>query len=83
MVSGSIYGAAAMVDGMIGRLKKEIKAEQLKVIACGSLADRIVPYCDTEIEVWPHLTLDGLVKIYALNMRKRTGKLSAEADKEY
>ena len=75
MVSGSIYGAAAMVDGMVSRLKKEMSVEKLKVIACGSLADRIVPYCETEIEVWPHLTLDGLVRIYTLNTRKRASKI--------
>lgn len=71
MVSGFILGAAAMVDGMILRLKEELKTDELKVIACGNLADRIVPYCRTEIEVCPQLTLDGLVKIYSLNTRKR------------
>ena len=81
MVSGSIFGAASMVDGMVGRLKKEMSVENLKVIACGSLAERIVPYCDTEIEVWPLLTLDGLVRIYGLNTRKRTAKQAADTAK--
>ena len=74
MVSGFILVAAAMVDGMIDRLKEEMDTEKLQVIACGDLAERIVPYCRAAIEVSPQLTLDGLVRIYMLNARKRPFK---------
>jgi type III pantothenate kinase len=70
MLSGSIYGTAAMLDGIIGRLKEELAAENLSVIACGGLADKIVPFCHTEIPINPYLTLDGLLQLYRLNQRK-------------
>ncbi|MBQ8813635.1 MAG: type III pantothenate kinase [Lachnospiraceae bacterium] len=78
MLSGFVLGAAAMVDGMLKRLKAEMGVDTMTVIACGTLADRIVPHCDTRIEIWPHLTLDGLVKIYLLNQRKRSGRLRTD-----
>lgn len=71
MLSGFLLGAASMVDGMIFRLKKEMQVDEIKVIACGSLAERIVPYCDTKMEIQQYLTLDGLIKIYELNQRRR------------
>jgi type III pantothenate kinase len=70
MLSGCIYGTASMLDGIIGLLKEELKADSLSVIACGGLAEKIVPFCRTEIPVHPHLTLDGLVRLYRLNQRK-------------
>ena len=71
MLSGFLLGAASMVDGMISRLKKELQVDEIKVIACGSLAERIVPCCETEMEIRTHLTLDGLIRIYELNQRRR------------
>ena len=70
MLSGCIYGTASMLDGLIERLKKDLKTDDLSVIACGGLADKIIPFCKTKISVKPHLTLDGLIKLYRLNQRK-------------
>ena len=70
MLSGSIYGTAAMLDGIIERLKEELKTENLSVIACGGLVNKIVPYCHSEIKVNPYLTLDGLAQLCRLNQRK-------------
>ncbi len=71
MVSGCIFGTASMVDGMIERLQEELGVTDIPVIACGTLADRIVPHCKTKIEICPQLTLDGLLRIYRLNTRRK------------
>lgn len=70
MLSGSIYGTAFMLDGIIERLKAELETNKLSVIACGGLADKIIPFCKTEIAINQYLTLDGLVQLYRLNQRK-------------
>ena len=43
MVSGCIYGTACMIDGFIEKLKVELETDKLNVIACGGLADIIIP----------------------------------------
>lgn len=70
MLSGSVYGTAAMIDGIIERLKAELKTDSMGVIACGGLAERVIPFCNNNIPINPHLTLDGLVQLYKLNQRK-------------
>lgn len=72
MVSGCILGMASMVDGMIERLKAEMGVAVLPVVTCGTLADRIVPHCKTPMETCPQLTLDGLLRIYRLNTRRKS-----------
>ncbi len=57
--SGLIYGYAAMVDGMVTRMKKEVKANP-KVIATGGLAPVMQNISETIEEVIPDLTLNGL-----------------------
>ncbi len=57
--SGIIYGNAAMVDGMVSRMKKEMKAEPM-IIATGGLAPLIAKVSDTIESVDQSLTLDGL-----------------------
>ena len=71
MVSGCVYGTASMVDGMVERLREEMGVRDLDVIACGELAECIVPYCKTKIEIRSQLTLEGLTRIYHLNVGKR------------
>ena len=72
MVSGCILGMASMVDGMIERLKAEMGVAVLPVVTCGTLADCIVLHCKTPMETCPQLTLDGLLRIYRLNTRRKT-----------
>jgi len=68
--SGVIYGAASQVDGMIERIKEEINNPNVKVFATGGLAKFIVPLCKNDIEVISNLTLNGLKRIYELNVGK-------------
>ena len=57
--SGIIFGYAAMVDGMVGRMKKEMGARP-KIIATGGLADLIHSVSEAIEVVEPNLTLEGL-----------------------
>lgn len=66
--SGVIYGFAAQVDGMLGRLRKEL-GEETEAIATGGLASAIVPFCDAIDDIDDLLTLTGLRLIHERNAR--------------
>lgn len=66
MQAGIIFGYAGQVDGIVERIKEEMKAEP-KVIATGGLAELIASETKTIEEVCPMLTLEGLRIIYERN----------------
>lgn len=66
MQSGVIFGYAALVDGLIGRIEVEMTRIE-RVLATGGLADLICAHASRVDEVRPELTLDGLRLIYERN----------------
>lgn len=64
--SGIFYGYLGLVEGMIGRIKKEMSAD-LKVVATGGFAASIAAATKTIDRVEPFLTLEGLRLLYELN----------------
>ncbi len=64
--SGIILGYAGMVDGIVGRIKKEMPSAE-KVIATGGLAPLMKDVSETIETVEPSLTLEGL-RILSLEM---------------
>ncbi len=66
MQSGLIFGYIGLIEGIIGRMKKELKGP-VKVIATGGYADIIGPETPAIEEVNQDLTLIGLRLIYELN----------------
>ncbi len=61
--SGVIYGTAACIDGVCERLSDELGYKP-KIIATGGNADKIIPYCHSEIITDRHLIFKGLYRIY-------------------
>ena len=66
MRSGSVFGNAAMLDGMIDRFEEEL-GYRCKLIATGGLAPSIVKNCRHEIICDDDLLLKGLWAIYKKN----------------
>ncbi len=64
--SGIFYGYVSMVDGLVEKIKKEVKTKP-KVIATGGLAGLIAKDSKTIESVAPHLTLEGLRLIWDWN----------------
>ena len=66
MRSGTVYGTAAMLDGIIERMEEEL-GERCKVIATGGLAHLIVPWCRREIILDDDLLLKGIWALWEKN----------------
>lgn len=62
MVSGVVYGTASMLDGLIGRIEKEMN-EEVTAVATGGLAHVICPYCERKVHVEDTLLMEGLWKV--------------------
>ena len=66
MRSGTMYGNAAMIDGLVDRIEEEL-GHSSTLIATGGLAQFITPLCKREIIVEKDLLLKGLNIIYKKN----------------
>lgn len=64
--SGTILGAASMLEGMIQRYQEALGGTAT-VIACGGLAPVVVPHCRAKIILDDSLLLDGLLALYHKN----------------
>lgn len=75
--SGLVLGTACMIDGMICRIKEELKLPQnavLPIVATGGLAELVLPACIHEIAHEPDLTLLGLYFIYKATAEREAKK---------
>jgi type III pantothenate kinase len=73
MQSGLVFGTAAMVDGLVARIRRELGPEDVAVVATGGLAELIVRYSEEIEEHDPLLTLEGLRLVHELNAGARAG----------
>jgi type III pantothenate kinase len=64
--SGLVYGFAGQVDGIVERIREELRAEA-QTIATGGLADLIVPHARTLERIDPFLTLEGIRLVWERN----------------
>jgi type III pantothenate kinase len=63
--SGSLYGTAALVDGMVARMEVELGAPT--VVATGGLSNVVAPLSARVQHLEPWLTLHGLRVVFARN----------------
>ncbi|MGI8759187.1 MAG: type III pantothenate kinase [Acidimicrobiales bacterium] len=63
--SGTLYGTAALVDGLVARMAAEIG--EPTVVVTGGLAPLVAPLCARVHHVEPWLTLQGLRVIFEKN----------------
>ena len=68
MRSGVMYGAAAMLDGMIDRVEEEL-GFSTTVVATGGMAQFVCPLCRRDIKLERDLLLKGLNIIYKKNIK--------------
>ena len=67
--SGLVFGFAALVDGLVTRIKLELGGNP-RVIATGGMAELIVPETKAIEAVEPNLALIGLRLVYELNCKQ-------------
>ncbi len=70
MQSGAVFGFAAMVDGLVRRVRAELGGGTVEVIATGDAAPLILPESDTLEHHEPDLALEGLRLVYERNLAK-------------
>lgn len=70
MQIGCVLGAAAMVDGLLVHFQNLLGTNRLQMVATGYLASKVLPHCTQNIALAPNLTLDGLERLYNLNIGK-------------
>ena len=70
MRSGVMYGAAAMLDGMLDRVEEELGLSTT-VVATGGMAQFVVPLCRRKIILEKDLLLKGLNVLYQKNIPER------------
>ncbi len=66
MQAGLVYGAAAMLDGLLNKISKEL-GETPTIVATGGLSRDIISLCENHIIYNENLLLDGLRVIYEKN----------------
>lgn len=66
MQSGLVYGAAAMIDGLLDKIEDEL-GETPTVVATGGLSKEIITHCNHNIIYNENLLLEGLRVIYEKN----------------
>ena len=67
MQSGTVLGAAAMLEGLCARLEENLGEEIKTIVATGGIAGDIIRYCRMDIIHDPDLILDGLKFIFEKN----------------
>jgi type III pantothenate kinase len=69
MQSGTVFGAAAMIDGLCDRIEEELGAKAGTVVATGGLARQIVKNCRHDVLYNGELILQGLKIIFNKNIK--------------
>ena len=82
--SGLLLGTACMVDGLIDRIRAELKLPQnaaLPMVATGGLAELVLPACTHSVIYEADLTLLGLYFIYKATAEREAAAAERTAKK--
>lgn len=71
MLSGTVLGTAAMLDGLTDRMEKEFGKTIKSTVATGGLSREIVKSCYREVTHDPDLIFEGLRVIYEKNVKTK------------
>ena len=66
MLSGSVLGAAVLLDGITQRIEEEL-GRPVTLVVTGGLAKYVIPLCRHPLTYDPELLLKGLALLYQLN----------------
>lgn len=69
MQSGSVYGHASCIDGMVERIWEDL-GYKTKVVATGGFARTVIPCCKNDIIIDSQLLIKGLYILYNKNIKK-------------
>jgi type III pantothenate kinase len=69
MLVGAVHGYRGLIRGLLGELKRELKAQRLPVIATGGYAKLIASKMPEISAVRPELTLEGLRLTWQANFK--------------
>ncbi|MCR5113390.1 MAG: type III pantothenate kinase [Acholeplasmatales bacterium] len=69
MRSGIVYGTAAMIDGLLDKIKDELGYD-FTIITTGGLSSLIIPYMSHKVNYEEYLLLMGLYQIYEKNQER-------------
>ena len=67
MLAGAVFGYRGLVREIIKQIRHELGARSLTVVATGGYAELIAAGLEEIDDVHPHLTLEGLRIIGAMN----------------
>lgn len=65
---GTVTAHAAMIDGMLQRVKESLGMPDVKVIATGGFSKDLLPICEQNLIYDENLIFAGLYQIYKLNL---------------
>jgi len=69
MRSGIVYGTAAMLDGVIDRIRETLHGAEPSIVATGPNAPVIARYCRNRVVYDKYLLMEGLYAIYQKNCK--------------
>ena len=64
LISGVVFGQAAMIDGLVDRFEKELKCTDAVLFATGEYCKPMLEHLNHAFRYDPALTLKGLAQIY-------------------
>ena len=66
ILSGSVYGTAAAIDGLVARMEEEL-GYGLQIVATGGLGSAVLPYCKRTVRYEADLLFRGMAALYEMN----------------